>query len=78
MVRPSRGSNEHVQMAVPSLVGEVNIVSPISAFVLNALIKCFFFPSYTEGKTVKFVFRNRPPILRECRINTREFNTKGT
>ena len=42
MVRPSRGSNEHVQMAVPSLVGEVNIVSPISAFVLNTLLKCFF------------------------------------
>ena len=43
MVRPSRGSNDHVKMAVPSLVGEVNIVSPISAFVLNTLIKSFFF-----------------------------------
>ena len=43
MARPSRGSNDHVKMAVPSLVGEVNIVSPISAFVLNTLIKCFFF-----------------------------------
>ena len=43
MVRPSRGSNDHVKMAVQSLVGEVNIVSPISAFVLNTLIKCFFF-----------------------------------
>ena len=42
MARPSRGSNDHVKMAVPSLVGEVNIVSPISAFVLNTLIKCFF------------------------------------
>ena len=51
MVRPSRGSNEHVQMAVPSLVEEVNIKSPISAFVPNTLIKCFFFPGYTEGKT---------------------------
>ena len=43
MVRPSRGSNDHVKMAVSSLVGEVNIVSPISAFVLNTLIKCSFF-----------------------------------
>ena len=43
MVRPSRGSNDHVKMAVPSLVGEVNIVSPISAFLLNPLIKSFFF-----------------------------------
>ena len=43
MVRPSRGSNDHVKMAVPSLVGEVKIVSPISAFLLNTLIKSFFF-----------------------------------
>ena len=43
MARPSRGSNDHVKMAVPSLVGEVNKVSQISAFVLNTLIKCLFF-----------------------------------
>ena len=43
MARPSRGSNDHVKMAVPSLVGEDNMVSPISAFVLNTLIKSFFF-----------------------------------
>ena len=43
MARPSRGSNDNVKIAVPSLVGEVNIVSPISAFVFNKLIKCFFF-----------------------------------
>ena len=42
MARPSRGSNDPVKMAVPSLVGEVKIVSPISASVLNTLIKCFF------------------------------------
>ena len=42
MARPSRGSNDHVKMAVPSLVGEDNMVSPISAFVLNTLIKSFF------------------------------------
>ena len=43
MARPSRGSNDHVKMAVPSLVEEVNIVSRLSAFVFNTLIKCFFF-----------------------------------
>ena len=42
MARPSRGSNDRVKIAVPSLVGDVNIVSPISSFVLNTLIKCFF------------------------------------
>ena len=63
MARPSRGSNDHVKMAVPSLVGEVNIVSPISAFVLNTLIKCFFFSGYTDSKTVKFLSRNRSPML---------------
>ena len=42
MARPSRGSNDHVKMAVPSLVGEDNMASPISAFVLNTLIKSFF------------------------------------
>ena len=63
MARPLRGSNDHVKMAVPSLVGEVNIVSPISAFVLNTLIKCFFFPVYTDSKTVKFLYWNKPPML---------------
>ena len=62
--RPSSGLNDHVKMAVPSLVGDVNIVSPISYFVLKTLIKCFFPPCYTENKTVKFVSRNRPPMLR--------------
>ena len=42
MARPSRGLDDHVKMAVPSLVGDVYIVSPISSFVLNTLIKCFF------------------------------------
>ena len=45
--RPSRGLNDHVKMEVPSLVWDVNIVSPISSFVLNTLIKCFF-PLVTE------------------------------
>ena len=34
---PSRGSDDHVEMAVPSPVGDVKIVSPISTFVLNTL-----------------------------------------
>ena len=43
---PSRGSDHHVEMAVPSPVGGVKIVSPISPFVLNTLTlkkKCVFF-----------------------------------
>ena len=34
---PSRDSDDHVEMAVPSPVGDVKIVSPISTFVLNTL-----------------------------------------
>ena len=34
---PLRGSDDHVEMAVPSPVGDVKIVSPISSFVLNTL-----------------------------------------
>ena len=64
MGRPSRGSDDHVKMAVPSLVGEDNMVSPISAFVLNTLIKSFFFPGYTDSKTPEFLSRNWPPMLR--------------
>ena len=44
---PSRGSDDHVEMAVPSPVGGVKIVSPISTFVLNTLTlkkSAFFFP----------------------------------
>ena len=37
MAGPSRGSDDHVEMAVPSPVGDVKIVSPISTFVLNTL-----------------------------------------
>ena len=46
MAGPSRGSDEHVEMAVPSPVGDVKIVSPISTFVLNTLTlkkKGFFY-----------------------------------
>ena len=63
---PSRGSDDHVEMAVPSPVGDVIIVSPISTFVLNTLTlkkKCvrFFFGylatslcrSHLEGKERK-------------------------
>ena len=42
----SRGSDDHVEMAVPSPVGDVKVVSPISTFVLNTLTlkkRCFFF-----------------------------------
>ena len=41
---PSRGSHDHVEMAVTSSVGDVKIVSPISTFVLNTLTlkKCIF------------------------------------
>ena len=35
--KPSRGSDDHVKMAVPSPLGDVKIVSPISTFVLNTL-----------------------------------------
>ena len=34
---PSRGSDDHVEMTVPSPVRDVKIVSPISTFVLNTL-----------------------------------------
>ena len=34
---PSRGSDDHVEMAVPSPIGDVKIVSPISNFVQNTL-----------------------------------------
>ena len=34
--RPSRGSDDHVT-AVPSPVGDVNIVSPVSTSVLNTM-----------------------------------------
>ena len=34
---PSHGSDDHVDMAVPSPVGDVKIVSPISTFALNTL-----------------------------------------
>ena len=37
MAGPSRGSDDHVGMAVPSLVGDVKIVSPVSTFVLDTL-----------------------------------------
>ena len=37
MVGPSHGSDDHVEMAVPSPLGDVKIVSPISTFVLNIL-----------------------------------------
>ena len=44
---PSRDSDDHVEMAVPSPVGDVKIVSPISTLVLNTLTlkttKVFFF-----------------------------------
>ena len=46
MAGPSRGSDDDVEMAVPSPVGDVRIVSPISTFVLNTLTlkkKCVFF-----------------------------------
>ena len=35
--RPSCGTDDHVEMAVPSLVGEVKMVSPSSTLVLNTL-----------------------------------------
>ena len=60
MAGPWGGSNDHVKMAVPSLVGDLDIVSPISSIVLNTLIKCFFLPGYTDSKTVKFIAKNRP------------------
>ena len=34
---PSRGSDDHVEMAVPSPVGDVKTMFPISTFVLNTL-----------------------------------------
>ena len=42
---PSHGSDDHAEMAVPSPVGDVKIVSPIKTFVLNTptLKKCIFF-----------------------------------
>ena len=36
-VGPLRGSDDHVETAVPSPLGDVKIVSPISTFVLNTL-----------------------------------------
>ena len=35
--RPLHGSDDHVEMAVPSPVGDVKTVSSISTFVLNTL-----------------------------------------
>ena len=46
-VGPSRGSDHHVEMAVPSPVEDVKIVFPVSTFVLNTLTlkkSEFFFP----------------------------------
>ena len=37
MAGPSRGSDVHVGMVVPSPVGDVKIVSKISTFVLSTL-----------------------------------------
>ena len=52
---PSRGSDDHVEMAVPSPVGDVKIVSPISIFVLNTLTLkkkggFFFFTKATNDR----------------------------
>ena len=47
-VGPSRGSDDHVEMAVPSPLRDVKIVFPISTFVLNTLTlkkECVFFPA---------------------------------
>ena len=37
MAGPLHGSDDHVEMTVPSTVGDVKIASPISTFVLNTL-----------------------------------------
>ena len=44
MAGPSRGSDDHVEMAVPSPVGDVKIVFPISTFVLDTLTLKKVFP----------------------------------
>ena len=46
-------------MAVPSLVGDVKVVSPISAFVQNTLtLKCFFYIYNDVEKQVLFGNQN--------------------
>ena len=46
-VGPSRGSDDHVEMAIPSPLRDVKIVFPINTFELNTFTlkkkKCVFF-----------------------------------
>ena len=60
MAGPSRGLDDYVEMAVPSPVGGVKIVSPINAFVLNTLTlqkkkSVFFFLTFESVMKSKSV-----------------------
>ena len=67
MARPSRGSpDNHVKWRFP--VGDVNIVSPISTFVVNTLtlkLSAFFFATQVDvgGKTRNIALQL---VLQQC------------
>ena len=64
-VGPSRGSDHHVEMAVPSPVEDVKIVSPVSTFVLNTLTlkKSEFFSLSERIYSFPRLARTWPPKL---------------
>ena len=75
---PSRGSDDHVEMTVPSPVRDVKIVSPISTFVLNTLTlkKCvslFFFFRRTVEKERDRQGWNTWAIARQAENNRQQW-----